>query len=181
MVLLDIDVESNLPILDDEPIPYKPKSAEKTLSFVYYWTTGHVHFDVEKKVHLKVFVEKAESGYSAYMDDSPLDYGCIGEGVTVEAAIEDFCAAYEEMKAYYATKGMPFTEAEFEFYYDTASFLAEYAGIFSLAGLEKLTGVSQAQLGHYLHGRRKPSRRTIDKIQKGVNHFAKELTAIKFA
>lgn len=52
---------------------------------------------------------------------------------------------------------------------------------FSLAGLEKLTGVSQAQLGHYLHGRRKPSRRTIDKIQKGVNHFAKELTAIKFA
>lgn len=130
---------------------------------------------------MKVFVEKAESGYSAYMDDSPLDYGCIGEGVTVEAAIEDFCAAYEEMKAYYATKGMPFTEAEFEFYYDTASFLAEYAGIFSLAGLEKLTGVSQAQLGHYLHGRCKPSRRTIDKIQKGVNHFAKELTAIKFA
>lgn len=61
------------------------------------------------------------------------------------------------------------------------NFLAEYAGIFSLAGLEKLTGVSQAQLGHYLHGRRKPSRRTIDKIQKGVNHFAKELTAIKFA
>lgn len=57
----------------------------------------------------------------------------------------------------------------------------EYAGIFSLAGLEKLTDVSQAQLGHYLHGRRKPSRRTIDKIQKGVNHFAKELTAIKFA
>lgn len=133
------------------------------------------------KIKVKVFVEKAESGYSAYMNDSPLDYGCIGEGVTVEAAIEDFCAAYEEMRAYYATKGMPFTKAEFEFYYDTASFLAEYAGIFSLAGLEKLTGVSQAQLGHYLHGRRKPSRRTIDKIQKGVNHFAKELTAIKFA
>lgn len=42
------------------------------------------------KIKVKVFVEKAESGYSAYMDDSPLDYGCIGEGVTVEAAIEDF-------------------------------------------------------------------------------------------
>lgn len=47
-----VDVEINLPILDDEPIPYKPKSAEKTLSFVYYWTTGHVHFDVEKKKYL---------------------------------------------------------------------------------------------------------------------------------
>lgn len=28
-------------------------------------------------MHLKVFVEKAESGYSAYMNDSPLDYGCM--------------------------------------------------------------------------------------------------------
>lgn len=84
-------------------------------------------------------------------------------------------------KAYYATKGMPFTEAEFEFYYDTASFLAEYARDILSCWSGKLTGVSQAQLGHYLHGRRKPSRRTIDKIQKGVNLFAKELTAIKFA
>lgn len=33
------------------------------------------------KIKVKVFVEKAESGYSAYMDDSPLDYGCIGVGV----------------------------------------------------------------------------------------------------
>lgn len=52
---------------------------------------------------------------------------------------------------------------------------------FSLSGLEKITGVSQAQLGHFLHGRRKPSRKTITKIQNGVDHFAKELTAIKFA
>ena len=68
-----------------------------------------------------------------------------------------------------------------EFFYDTASFLSEYAGIFSLSGLEKITGVSQAQLGHFLHGRRKPSRKTIDKIQSGVDRFAKELTAIKFS
>lgn len=82
MVLLDIDVEIpedtpvdveiNLPILDDEPINQSLRRKHS-----YYWTTGHVHFDVEKKVHLKVFVEKAESGYSAYMNDSPLDYGCM--------------------------------------------------------------------------------------------------------
>lgn len=130
---------------------------------------------------VKVYIEKAESGYSAYMADSQLDYGCIGEGATIEEAISDFRAAYNEMKAHYEAEGKPFTEAGFEFCYDTASFLAEYAGVFSLSGLEKLTGVSQAQLGHYLHGRRKPSRRTIDKIQKGIEHFARELTCIKFA
>lgn len=130
---------------------------------------------------VKVFIEKSEYGYSAYMGDSNLDYGCIGEGKTVDETIADFNASYNEMKAYYAEEGKAFVDAEFEFYYDTASFLAEYAGIFSLSGLEKLTGVSQAQLSHYLHGRRKPSKKTIDKIQAGVNSFAKELTAIKFA
>lgn len=134
-----------------------------------------------EKIKVKVFIEKAESGYSAYMDDSPLDYGCIGEGPTVEATIEDFLEGYKEMKEHYTAERKPFAEADFEFCYDTASFLSEYACIFSLSGLERLTGVSQAQLGHYLHGRRKPSRKTIDKIQSGVNRFAKELTAIKFS
>lgn len=130
---------------------------------------------------VKVFIEIAEKGYSAYMDDSPLEYGCIGEGATVEETIADFKNCYDEMKTHYAEEGKSFSEAEFEFYYDTASFLSEYAGIFSLSGLEKITGVSQAQLGHYLHGRRKPSRKTIDRIQSGINRFASELIAIKFS
>ncbi len=133
------------------------------------------------KIKVKVFIEKAECGYSAYIEDSPLEFGCIGEGKTVEDTIKDFLGVYEGMKKSYEQEGHKAADVEFEFYYDTASFLSEYAGVFSLSGLEKLTGVSQAQLGHYLHGRRKPSRKTINKIQNGVNHFAKELTAIKFA
>ncbi len=133
------------------------------------------------KIKVKVFIEKAECGYSAYIEDSPLEFGCIGEGETVEETIKDFLGVYEGMKKSYEQEGHKAADVEFEFYYDTASFLSEYAGVFSLSGLEKLTGVSQAQLGHYLHGRRKPSRKTINKIQNGVDHFAKELTAIKFA
>ena len=133
------------------------------------------------KIKVKVFIEKGECGYSAYIEDSPLEFGCIGEGETVEETIKDFLGVYEGMKKSYEQEGHKAADVEFEFYYDTASFLSEYAGVFSLSGLEKLTGVSQAQLGHYLHGRRKPSRKTINKIQNGVDHFAKELTAIKFA
>lgn len=133
------------------------------------------------KIKVKVFIEKSECGYSAYIEDSPLEFGCIGEGKTVEETIKDFLGVYEGMKKSYEQEGHKAADVEFEFYYDTASFLSEYAGVFSLSGLEKITGVSQAQLGHFLHGRRKPSRKTIDKIQNGVNHFVKELTAIKFA
>ena len=131
--------------------------------------------------HCKVFIEKSEYGYSAYIGDTPLEFGCTGEGSTVEETISDFLGVYEGMKQNYISEGNVFEDVEFEFFYDTASFLSEYAGIFSLSGLEKITGVSQTQLGHFLHGRRKPSRKTIDKIQSGVERFAKELTAIKFA
>jgi len=130
---------------------------------------------------VKVYIEKSEYGYSAYMDDTVLDYSCIGEGKTVEETIKDFNAAYGEMKNHYAKECKAFEEVSFEFYYDAASFLQEYAPSFSLAGLERITGVSQTTLGHYLHGRRKPSRKTIQKIEAGVNNFAKQLAALHFS
>lgn len=115
------------------------------------------------------------------MEDSSLSYACIGEGKTVEEAISDFKDSYEEVKEYSTGHSEPFEKANFEFFYDTASFLEEYSNAFSLAGLERITGINQTQLGHYLHGRSKPSRKTIEKIQKGILDFAHELTAVKFA
>ena len=130
---------------------------------------------------VKVFVEKSSYGFSAYMDDTPLNYNVIGEGKTVEETIDDFNKSYEGMRDYYERQGKDFEEIQYDFFYDTASFLDEYSKAFSLAGLERITGVSQAQLGHYLHGRRKPSLKTIAKIEKGVKSFARNLTAIRFA
>lgn len=129
---------------------------------------------------VKVFIEKSKYGYSAYMDDTPLDYSCLGEGKSVEEAIDDFHTAYKEMEDYYIKSGKCFESIKYEFYYDTASFLQEYAPSFSLAGLERITGVNQTMLGHYLHGRRKPSKRTIEKIETGVSKFARELTGLHF-
>ncbi len=132
-----------------------------------------------KKV--KVYIERSQNGYSAYMDDTPLDYSCIREGNTVEETIADFEKSYSGMRKYYKKIGKPFEEIEYSFYYDTASFLQEFVKAFSLAGLERITGVNQTQLGHYLHGRSKPSRKTIERIEKGVRAFAKDLTAVRFS
>ena len=56
---------------------------------------------------VKVFIEKTEDGYSAYVDlaDTTLNYGIIGEGATVSEALEDFRASYEDMKAIYKEEG----------------------------------------------------------------------------
>ena len=44
---------------------------------------------------VKVIVEPADCGFSAYMADSGLDYSCIGEGTSTEETVEDFKRSYE--------------------------------------------------------------------------------------
>ena len=129
---------------------------------------------------VKVFIEKGKDDYSAYMDDTPLSYSCIGQGDTVEEAIEDFKASYREMREYYQEIGKEFEEVKLVFCYDIPSFLQEFAFAFSLAGLERITGVNQKQLGHYISGYRKPSERTIRKIEDSIHRFSQQLSAVHF-
>jgi predicted RNase H-like HicB family nuclease len=132
---------------------------------------------------VKAFIERGKDGtYSVYVDleDNTLNYGIHGDGDTVEKAIEDFKASYEEMKTIYEKEGKSFVEAVFEFHYDTSSFLNFYTNYFSLAGLSRLTGIHQGQLSHYVTGVRNPSKQTIQKIDTSIHDFAKNLSQVQF-
>ncbi|MDR1197660.1 MAG: helix-turn-helix domain-containing protein [Prevotellaceae bacterium] len=134
-----------------------------------------------KKV--KAFIERGIDGtYGVYVDlnDNTLNYGIHGDGATVHKAIEDFQASYLEMKELYAEENKKFVEAEFEFIYDTASFLQYYTNYFSLAGLSRLTGIHQGQLSHYVTGKRNPSKQTIEKIDNSIHSFAEKLGQTQF-
>lgn len=131
--------------------------------------------------NVKAFIERGNDGsYSVYVDleDNSLNYGIHGNGTTADEAIADFNSSYRTMKTLYDMKGKSFVEAKFSFTYDTASFLSYYSRIFSLAGLQKITGVNQGQLSHYLNGHRKPSRKTVVKIEESLQKFAKEVIDI---
>ena len=130
---------------------------------------------------VKVYIEKGPNEYSAFMDDTPLSYSCIGQGDTVEETISDFLAAYSEMREHYSSVGKHFEEVDFEFHYDIPSFLQGFAYAFTLAGLERITGVNQKQLGHYISGYRKPSNKTIRKIEDGIHRFSEELGSVHFS
>ena len=106
---------------------------------------------------VKAIIERGNDGsYGIYLDDDNLNFGIIGEG-------------------------KEFPDLEFIYQYDTASFLEYYSKIISLAGLERLTGVNQGQLSHYLTGKRKPSAKTTQKIQRHLHAFGKELQHLEFA
>ena len=131
---------------------------------------------------VRVFIERSNNGYSAYMpDDNNLPFGLTGDGKTAQEAMQDFLLARDEMKEFFIEEGKEFPEVEFDVSYDVASFLAYYSDKLSLAGLERITGVAQGQLSHYVTGRRQPSKKTVEKIQKALQSFGNELSHVNFA
>ena len=128
-----------------------------------------------------VIIEQNSKGrYSAYIRDEKVRFGVLGEGDTVEETIEDFKIGYEDMKETYLIEGKQFTELEFDFKYDIASFLSAYSKILSLAGMSRLTGLNQGLLSHYVTGRKKPTQKTVSKIRNSIHEFGKSLAQIDF-
>ena len=65
---------------------------------------------------IHVAIEQGTDGtYSAYIADEDCEFGCIGEGKTIEETKADFMKAVEDMKAVYAGEGKDFPKVEFEF------------------------------------------------------------------
>jgi predicted RNase H-like HicB family nuclease len=130
---------------------------------------------------VRVLIERGKDGsYGAYMpDDNNLSYGVIGDGESAAAAIADFKAVYEAMKADAQAEGRPFEEVEFTFAYDLPSFLVYYADLISYTGLSRLTGISSAQLSQYISGYRTASPKTTSKIQTALNAFGDELSRLQ--
>ncbi len=133
---------------------------------------------------VEVIIQKSEKRYEAVINpdrDYGLSFSLFGEGATVEETIEDFLISETEMKEMYEEDGREFPDdLEFVYKYDVASFLAAYSKVLSLAGLERLTGVAQGQLSHYLNGHRNPTRKTVEKIERNLHSFAKELSQVHF-
>ena len=134
-------------------------------------------------VKVQAFIERGNDGtYGVYIDlnENRLNYGIIGDGSTVKEAIEDFYSCYEDMKKSFEKDNSYFQEAEFEFHYDTASFLNYISKKITLAGLQRITGVNQGQLSNYVNGYRRPNKRTIQKIESSLQTFGKEMSQIQF-
>ena len=130
---------------------------------------------------VNAIIERAGDGnFSIYSDADDLSYLITGTGKTVDEAKKCFEDGYEDMRRYYEKEGKPFTEVEMVYQYDMASFLEYYTKAFSLVGLARITGINQGQLSHYVTGRRTPSARTKEKMQKAIHAFAEDLSTVNF-
>jgi predicted RNase H-like HicB family nuclease len=129
---------------------------------------------------IEAIIERAKDGtFSVYCINEMFN----GMGNTAEAAKADMRQqmAFFKKSAIEDNFSYPdFLDGDFEIVYrfDTQSLLAYYSGILSLSGLEKITGIHQKQLWNYLHGKSKPRKEQVEKIEKGLQALGSELIAI---
>lgn len=129
---------------------------------------------------VKVIIERANNNYSAYVD------GITGIAVTGSSVDEIKIAMLEAIQFYVEEcKEMNCElpeeldgDYELAFRMDVESFLDFYSGIFSKAGLERITGINQKQLWHYASGGRKPRQEQVLKLESALHKLGEELLSI---
>lgn len=129
---------------------------------------------------LKIVIERAEHNYSAFIDG--ID-GIIATGNSVDEikknmaeAIHVFVEECQELNCEIPEELNE--EYDFCFKMDVKSLLDFYSGIFSKAGLERITGINQKQLWHYASGGRNPRPSQTLKLEQALHKLGEELLSI---
>ena len=130
---------------------------------------------------IEAIIERAEDGtFDIFCRDEIFS----GAGKSIEEAKKDLTRQMEFYKETAVKEGFKyptFLDEEFEIVYriDAPSLMKYYvgAGVFSLAGLEKVTGINQKQLWSYLNGTR-PRRRQSERIEAGFRALSRDLGAL---
>ena len=126
---------------------------------------------------INVILKRGEDGMFLAVPEHNFPIGLHGYGKTANEAIADLNTICQEAKEFYPE--LP--DFEYNIMYEVPSFLKAYSQIFSLAGLQQITGVNQKQLSHYLNGNSYPSKQTTEKIKTGFNNFRHNLSNVQFA
>ncbi len=130
---------------------------------------------------IAAIIERASDGtYSVYCKDEIFS----GMGDTIDKAKEDMMqqmTRYKKMAGEEGFKYPSFLDEDFEVVYtiDSLSIMKFYLnkGWFSLATLEKVTGISQKQLWTYVHGTR-PRKVQEDRIRAGLYQVSRDLDSM---
>ena len=130
---------------------------------------------------IEAIIERAKDGtFTVYCKHEIFS----GAGASIAEAKADMhrqMSFYKETARTEGFKYPAFLDGPYEITYqmDMPSLLKYYvdAGIFSLSGMEKVTGINQKQLWSYLNGT-KPRKAQSDRIESGFRSLMKDLDAL---
>jgi predicted RNase H-like HicB family nuclease len=125
-----------------------------------------------------IVVERSKDFFDAYARDCE---GVYGAGATVDEAKKNVLEAIELLKA--NSSDVPEIlrgEYEVAYSYDVRSFLHHYSAIFTMAALERMTGIDQRQISRYASGLRRPRQAQLEKLDAAIHRLSNELSQVHF-
>lgn len=133
---------------------------------------------------IEAVLERASDGtYTVYCKNEFFS----GAGETIEAAKQDMLSQMSFYKKTAREEGFRYPvfldeEYRISYSFDMPSLIKYYfeKGIFSLSGMEKVTGINQKQLWAYLNGT-KPRKAQSDRIESGFRALSRDLDSIFIA
>ena len=128
---------------------------------------------------LKIIIEKSSDYYDAYAENCD---GIYGAGSTVEEAKQNVMDGLHLLIKHNNGTLPEILQGEYniEYYFDVPSFLKHYSTVFTKSALQRMTGINQTQLSHYVSGFRKPSEKTIKKLDMAIHGLSRELSQVHF-
>ena len=117
---------------------------------------------------IKMIVEKTNTGFSAFSEDSPI----YTTGKTIPELINN---AYEASQLYFEDKNIKVNHENIKFEVDFKQFFQYYKVLNSKFLAEKI-GMNPTLLSQYIQGHKKPSENQTEKILTGIQQIGKELS-----
>lgn len=129
---------------------------------------------------VKVIIERAENNFSAYLESIDGIAVCGASIDQIKERMQHAISLYvrECKKAGAEIPEHIQGDYELAFKMDVKSLLEFYSGIFSKAGLERITGIHQKQLWHYASGGRKPRQEQALRLERALHKLGNELLSI---
>ncbi|MDR0865322.1 MAG: helix-turn-helix transcriptional regulator [Candidatus Symbiothrix sp.] len=128
---------------------------------------------------LKIIIEKSIDSYSAYAENCS---GIYGAGNSVDEVRKNVMEGLRLFIKYNEDNLPEILKKNYavEYLYDIPSFLEYYSKVFTKSALGRITGINQTQFSHYISGFRKPSKKTVEKLDQAIHQLANELNQTHF-
>ena len=131
---------------------------------------------------LKVFICKAGSGVSAHIEGVD---GFVIARNTVYQLKNDLPEGLKfHIEGLYHEEREAWMDSDYKFEYvfhDIPSLVEAYYGTLNQSSLARISGINTGQMRQYASGIKRPTKRTLQRIETGLKRYADELQRVSFA
>ena len=130
---------------------------------------------------LKVIVCKAGDGVSAHIED--IDGFAIARNTVFNLKKDLRDGLNFHIEGLYEEEREPWMNSEYAFEYvfqDIPSFVEAYNGLLNQSSLARISGINTGQMRQYASGVKRPTKRTLQRIESGLKKYAVELQSVSF-